>query len=259
MPIYVPSNMSSVDAFSALYQFAKEFRMGQHSLSAGEPPGSPWNAIQIFKTYCPSAYCEYVRGKYMKVDFRKFPEIDTDNYDRHYGEGAAKKAIQSYQKTAGLTMGLLDAYDLTAPEENYDLNCKPCTYFTSFWKGKTPEYQRIDLEKMFTQCERLEEAEKRIEKQTQEVSSSRIFDECKARYTVASPKNNYPNDEKSCQEALNHLETLSQIKTHEYRIIKDLSVCRYNSYLPFLKRCQKESEISLDTARKILEFQNSKA
>ena len=159
MTTRVPDGMSSVDAFNALYKNASVLGMGKLNLSAGEVPGSPWNAIQVFKTYCHRDYCDYVRGKFMKVDFHKFPEIHASNYDKYSGKGAAKEAIQSYQKTM----------DKRAPTGNYNLHCKPCTYFTSVWKQKTPEHQRKDLEGMFSKCELLEVAEKRIEEQASEV------------------------------------------------------------------------------------------
>lgn len=247
MTTRVPEGMSSVDAFNALYKNATILGMGTLNPSAGEIPGSPWNAIQVFKTYCPSGFCDYVRGKYMKVDFRKFPEIDIAIYDKRYGEGAAKKAIQSYQQT------MVNP----AQKENYDLNCKPCTYFSAFWKQKTPEHQRKDLEGMFSKCERLEEAEKKAEAQTNEVTSDVIFDKCKARYALVSPPlNHVGHDYKPCQEALNHFEMLLQSGRHENTNVEGLTVCRYNGYLPFLQRCQEQSrEVFLDTARKILESQ----
>ena len=246
MTTRAPDGMSSVDAFNALYTNASVFGMGRLNPSAGETPGSPWNAIQIFKKYCPSDYCQYVRGKYMKVGFRKFPEMDTGSYDNHYGEGAAKKAIESYQKTM----------DQSAPKETYDLGCKPCTYFTSFWKQKTPVHQREDLEEMFSECERLEVAEKRAEA----IPSTIIFDKCKTRYTLVSPyMRHIDHNYKPCQEVLDHFKMLLQSRSFDGTTVGGLSICRYNSYLPFLQRCQGQSgKVSLDTARKILESQTPK-
>lgn len=246
MTTRVPDGMSSLDAFQALYNNASVLGLGRHNPSAGETPGSSWNAIQIFKSYCHDDYCGYVRGKYMEVNFRKFPDIDADSYDKQYGEGAARKTIQSYQKT----MNKPD------PKENFDLDCKPCTYFTSFWKQKTPEHQRKDLEGMFSRCGRLEEAETRSAEQINVTTPSVIFDKCKASYTLVSPVSYIDHNYKPCQEALDHFKMLLQTTRHENTNVKGLSLCRYNSYLPLLQRCQRQSnDVYLDTARKILESQ----
>lgn len=250
MTIRAPDEISSVDAFTALYTNARILGMGRLTLSAGEAPASPWNAIQIFKTYCPSGYCDYVRGKCMKVNFRKFPDIDATGYDKQYGKGAAEKALKSYRKTK----------DKSDPKENYDLNGNRCTYFTSFWKQKTPEHQRKDLEGIFSKCARLEEAEKTVQEQIKDESPSVVFEKCKARYGLVYPPFNYiGHGYKPCQEALDHFTMLLQRKGQEDVNVDGLSICRYNRYLPFLQRCRTQnSEVSLSTAIKLLEAQTSK-
>lgn len=250
MTARIPEGMSSVDAFDALYKNAEVLGMGRLNPAAGKAASTPWNAIQIFKTYCHNGYCDYVRGKCMKVDFRKFPELDVSSYDKQYGQGSAQKAIDTYQRTI----------DESNSKEKYDLNCSPCTYFNSYWKQKTPENQRADLDGMFNKCEQLEESEKRIQKQIEETTPSLVFNKCKAKYALVSPPVNYiDHDYKPCQEALDHFKMLLGSKRHEDTNVEGLSICRYNGYLPFLQRCQRQSsEVSLETARKILEAQTTK-
>lgn len=156
MVVRVPDGMSSVEAFMALYENARVLRVdGSIQAHAVEVPKSPWNAIQIFHAYCHKGHCEYVRGRVIRADLGNFPYINADGYDKQYGPGAAAKAMASYQKTK----------DPTHATENFELHSKPCAYFTAFWKQKTPEDQRKDLEEMFKKCAQREEVSQRIEKQ----------------------------------------------------------------------------------------------
>lgn len=248
MTAHVPEGMSSVDAFNALYENAIIIGMGKYATCSGQTPGTPWNTIQIFKRYCYNDFCDYVRGKYMKVDFQEFPELDVTGYDRKYGPGSAQKAIDTYQQT-------MDKSDL-----KYDLNCEPCTYFTSYWKKRTPEYERKDLNEMFRKCENLEETENRLQNQVNKINSSFPFSECKVEYALVSPPINYiSHDYKPCQVALDHIKMLLENRMHENTTVDGLSICRYNRFMPFLQRCEKlTSEVSLNTARKILESHISK-
>lgn len=244
MTARVPDGMSSVNAFDALYKNANVIGMGMYAPSSGESPDTPWNAVQIFKTYCHNGYCDYVRGKYMKVDFCKFPELDVNRYDKQYGQGSAQKAIDTYQKI----MNKLD------PKDAYDLNCKPYEYFTSYWKERTPECDRRDLHEMFSKCESLEESEKRVQKQISE--NSPVFYECEAKYTLTSPPVNFiKHDYKPCQEALDHFDMLLEGRGHEDTTVKGLSICGYPYYSPFfLRACQQQdTEVSLDSAKKLVE------
>lgn len=249
MTVRVPDDMSSVDAFDALYKNATVFGMGQYAPSSGDSPTSPWNTIQVFKSYCHRGQCDYVRGKYMKVDFLNFPELDVNNYDQHYGEGSAQKAIDTYRKT----MNESDS------KEKYDLHCEPCRYFTSDWKHRTPEHHRKDLNEMFSRCDRLEEAEERAQKQINEANSNSVFHECKAKYALVTPPIGYiHHDYMTCQEAIDHFKMLLQSERPGDLYVKKLTVCRSRRE-PFLQSCQKEnSEIFLDTARKIVESQMPK-
>lgn len=244
MTARVPEGMSSVDAFNALYKNANVIGMGNYAPSSGEPPKTPWNTVQIFKKYCPTGSCHYVRGKSMKVDFHNFPELNVENYDKQYGPGSAQKAIDTYQKT------------IKNSDPKYDLNCGPCTYFTSYWKERTPEDQRKDLDEKFSLCERLEKSEKKAEQQISETKSSSLFTQCKAKYTLVSSTSYVDHPYMPCQEALDHFKMLLQSSQQEDTNVVGLSVCRSIPFLPFLQKCQKQScEVYLNTARKILESQ----
>jgi hypothetical protein len=245
MTVRVPEGMSSVDAFNALYIRANALGKGWLNPCSGQNPSSPWNAIQIFKSYCHNGYCDYVRGKLMKVNYRTFPELNVKNYDKEYGQGAAQKAIDAYQKT----MSQSD------PKEKYDLDCEPCAYFTSYWKQKTPEDDRKDMDEKFRKCEMLEESERKAEEQVLDTHSRIILNQCKVRYALVSrPGNHVGHDYKSCQRALDHFKILLEDRSFEETTVKGLSVCRYNRVLPFLEKCNEQSnEVSLNTAKNILE------
>lgn len=250
MTIRIPEGMSSIGAFTALYNNAEVVGMGKHNSAAGKAPSTPLNAVQVFFTYCPGGYCDYVRGKRMKIDFRKFPELDVSIYDKQYGQGSAQKAIDVYEKTM----------DESNPKEEYDLNSSPCTYFTSFWKEKTPEDQRVDLDPMFNKCARIEESEKKIQEEIGKTNSSSFFNKCEARYTLVSrsPLGYIGHSYMPCQKALDHFNLLLQNGRHKETNVEGLSICRYNLFFPFLRKCEGQSEVSLETARKILELQMPK-
>lgn len=232
MTTRVPSTMTSVDAFMALYNNAFSV-----------PLGSRWNAAQVFAKYCPDGHCDWVRGTPIKVHFSKFPDLDTDQYDEAYGAGAAQKAFDAYQKT------------MSKPE-NIELDCKPCTYFSSFWKQKTPEPQRKDLEDMFERCERLEQTEKKVEEKLQKPSvQNRFFNACKVRYTFIDMWDRVVGRSlKTPEEALKEFKLFgnSGLK-FQHDNIKNLQVCKYNSYFPFFHWCNtQKDEISLETAEKFV-------
>ena len=142
MKVRIPENMNSVDVFIALYESAEVFGVGAYNPVAGQDIFNHINAIQIFKNYCFNGNCRYVRGKYMKVSFRKFPELNVERYDNHYGPRSAQKAIDTYHKTM----------KKKHPKEEYDLNCSPCTYFSSYYEQVIPAENRVDLKEEFRRC-----------------------------------------------------------------------------------------------------------
>lgn len=252
MSVNIPKDRSKLDAFNALYTNAKVTGLGKLNSAAGQSPSSPWNAIQIFQTYCHNGYCDYVRGKLVKANFKRIADKDSVvGYERKYGEGSAQKAIDTYRKQK------------LYPEGNFDLNSKPCKYFTSFWKAKTPEKDRIDLEGMFEQCEKRVKAEKEAEEQIKHETSEStgsLFGKCKVSYALVSPPVNYiGHSYKPCQEALNHLKYLQQNNVETD--VEILSLCRYNAaFMPRFKRCtEQKGTISLETAIKVLEANTSMA
>ena len=249
MPIQIPEGMSSVDVFTALYRNAEVLGMGVLNPAAGVNPISPWNAIQIFKYYCRNDFCDYVRGKYMKVYFNNFPDLDVSRYDNYYGQGAAQKAIDAYQKTF--------AKPKSNSDEKYDLNCSPCAYFSSYWKEKTPEAQKKDLGLMFTECEQIKKSEDEAKNKFEKSPLSVAVIECEVKYAIVSPPVNYvPHRYKPCQEALAHFNTLLASPGGQNIRVEGLKICYLiKDHLPYKKRCQQHlGQISVKTAKNLLDY-----
>ncbi len=249
----VPDDMSSVDTFIALYEYARDNDRIDHkySLHPGEKRDThltPWNAIQIFKSYCPSGVCSDVRGTSMGVDFRlSYPKLDASDYEHIYGQGTAQKAIDSYHKTMGKS----------ETKEKYDLYGEPCTYFTRYWEYKTPENQRGDLNEIFNQCHSFSRIKKSVKRQPRE---DFIFDECRARFTKLEPPALRTSYDVSCQTALDKIKTLFNLqRKNEDIYIENLSICKqkrerdplFSSQLCYNPR----DEVSLGTAIELLESQ----
>ena len=138
--VTIPKGMSQLEAFQALYAHAEVLGLGALNPAAGEAPCSDVNAAQIFEKYCPKNRCDYVRGKCVKVQFGS-SEIDARQFDKEYGSGAAKNALETYKHIRVLT------------KEEYPLNGDPCKYFTPEMKEQTPQEHREDLDDMFERCE----------------------------------------------------------------------------------------------------------
>ncbi len=245
MTANVPEGMSSADAFTALYIKAEVHGIGNFHPYAGKAPGSRWNAVQLFKTYCRNNFCNYVRGKPMKVNFSQFPALDVSGYDKQYGQGAAQKAMDTYKKT----------WNTLDTEEKYDLKGKPCQYFTSYWRQRTPPSQRKDLEFIFHKCEQLEGSKEKAEQQISKNKPSWIFKECRAKYTLISPGSSISHKYKPCRKALSHFKMYSLSQETPEPKVRQFSICNYNPILPFLRRYREYNDISIATAIKILDPQ----
>lgn len=244
MSINAPQGMSSVNAFDALYTNAKVVGLGAFSPVAGDEPTSSIKAIQIFKVYCPTGYCDYVRGKLMKVDFSKFPKLDVSGYDRQYGEGAAKKALE-------------DTYPLDSSNQYDVLSGSPCKYFSPKKYLWGSQYDRdANLAAMFAKCAGIKAANKDVkEKLSHDAFKSRLFalSRCEARYGVAWQMNYVGHDFKPCQKALEHFKMMQE-RPKDESYIADLEICRFNERFPAWRKCKSQAaKISLGTAVKVLE------
>jgi hypothetical protein len=236
---HIPERMSRVDAFVALYEHAA----GALYKPEARSPGSAWNAVQMFHQYCDKrGYCDRVRGVHMKMDFSK-NSLDVKAYDDKYGMGEAQKAMDVYQKNRTP----LD------PRMDYNLMGNPCHYYTSYWKQRTPAYERRDLE-LFDRCEGNVALEKRTQDRIINVKTNLLFEHCSMSYAVRSPRGAYMGQkQQSCQEGLFFLKRLFSNISDEHSQIENLTVCRQNPSLPFLETCEEQrGRISLATAVEIL-------
>ncbi len=97
MSLQIPEGMTLIQAFEALYTNARVIGMGKFvPLSGDTLPDKLAEVMKIFQAHCPKHYCDYVRGKCMKVHFGDFPLVNGQLYDREYGAGAAQRAIDSF-------------------------------------------------------------------------------------------------------------------------------------------------------------------
>lgn len=242
MSVKIPEGMSSVDTFNALYTNAQVIGKGSLHPAAGREPTSAWNAIQLFQAACPTGYCDYVRGKGMKVDFKHLDEErGVVGYDRYYGKGAAQKAINAYRMKKQLD-----------PQGEFNLHGEACTYFTSFWRSKA-QIIDSDLEPMFERCKKKEEAEK--EAQNQKQPSKLFYGKCEASYALVAPYTHISHTAKPCREAIDHLKNL--LKSGIRDDVDGLRICRRNAYVQFMSKCQPaKGPFSLEVAIKILEASN---
>ena len=122
--LQVPEALSLPETFSALYHAADVVE--QRATFAGKRLCNRNDARIIFESQCDDKYCDIVRGKYMHVGFASFPKLDITGYDKHYGEGAAKKAIDDIFQRA--KEGQAPLYDRN--------NCQPCAISREDWAGE---------------------------------------------------------------------------------------------------------------------------
>lgn len=97
--ITVPSGMSCVNAFRALWENSKPasfFSLTSISDSAAITTISTAEKVaNLFKNH---TYFDYEGGRMLKTNFSKFPELEIGLYDRDFGTGAAQKALEQYNK-----------------------------------------------------------------------------------------------------------------------------------------------------------------
>jgi len=247
MTAKIPHGMSSADAFIALYNNAEVVGRGYYAPNSGRLITSRWNAIQVFKNYCYNNYCDYVRGKLIRIRFDNPRVLDVKNYDQHYGEGSAQKALNAYKET------------MSNSNPGYNLDCNPCTYFTEQWKLRTPKQDRVDLQKSFIECEYFTRSKENIERDIEEIeriNSFAFLKECKAKYTLTPSSVSY--DYKECQGVLEHVKRLLESKNSRNINIANLVVRRGDPDKSSVVNFAPQSEVDLATAYKILEAHLSK-
>lgn len=96
----VPDGMSCVNALRALWEGSEPssyFIIQAYLLQRREQAVS--TAEKVADLFRSSNVClNYVGGRLIKVDFSKFPKLDPYLYDQEFGFGAARKAIEAYNK-----------------------------------------------------------------------------------------------------------------------------------------------------------------
>ena len=95
--VRVPEGMSCVNAFRALWE------MSQPAAFFGNCPGfadvqaqSVSTAEKVAGLFKDRTYFDYEGGRMLKTDFSKFPELDIRLYERDFGPGSAKAALELY-------------------------------------------------------------------------------------------------------------------------------------------------------------------
>jgi hypothetical protein len=95
--VTVPEGMSCVNAFRALWENSKPasfFLMNPILESpAADKVSTAEKVAKLFKTH---TYFDYEGGRMLKTNFSEFPKLEVRLYDRDFGSGAAKKAIEAY-------------------------------------------------------------------------------------------------------------------------------------------------------------------
>ncbi len=229
----VPEDVSVANVFAALYKNARVLGMGIHAPNSGREPSSGINAMQMFSAYCTNGYCDYVRGKCMKVDLSQLPKIDLRSYNREYGEGAGQKAIEKYTKSP-------DRVD--SKDEHKEL-LDSCAFFEREHLEAVPYGDHYDMQEKINMCYNMKTAVQGLSKFIKN-SAKEVFEDCqdcRVDYVVESPPfSRFPIYDNSLQEATSHL---SRLNNHRHRdtVISRLKVRCADQDLP----PEKTSEVSL--------------
>jgi hypothetical protein len=161
-----PETMHPLKAFIALYYNAEVIDMGAYAPNSGKPFDTLTEAEQVFLAACPNKYCDYVRGKCMKVDFSKYPELQTKQYNSQYGTGVAEKVLINHASDPDI-----EAYKPLAHD--------PCSMFTpEHLKNMAPDV-KIELSSMIKQC-------KEKAKSSKPINDYSKIENCEARFMLGA-------------------------------------------------------------------------
>lgn len=199
----VPEGTSVANVFTALYRNADVLGMGIYAPNSGKEPSSAINAMQVLSVYCTKGYCDYVRGKCIKVDLSAFPKIDLRSYNRQYGEGAGEKAIKEYT----------EGQNQIDPHNEYKTLPDPCIFFKRRYLQTVPYNDRSDMQQEELRCDNMKDTVKNIFKFIERVSGDTFkgCQDCRVDYAIESPPINYISHRgKSIQDARNHLDMLNK-------------------------------------------------
>ena len=95
--VIVPEGMSCVNAFRALWENSKPARFFSiMSVSDAPQAATVSTAEKVADLFKTNTYFDYAGGRMLKTNFSEFPKLDIHLYDRDFGSGAAKKAIETY-------------------------------------------------------------------------------------------------------------------------------------------------------------------
>lgn len=91
------TGLNPAEVLAELYNNAKPIGMGIYQYDA-----TAMTAEDAEKYLLGSKYFEYLKGRYMKLNFNKYPIINVSSYDAHYGTGYAQQCLDRV-KNATLT------------------------------------------------------------------------------------------------------------------------------------------------------------
>lgn len=98
--VKVPADMSYVNAFQALWMNSKPARFLEANPELLDRQESivstSEKVVKFFKELNGNYLLDYAGGRLIKIDFRNFPVLTADGYDKEYGFGAAQIAISFY-------------------------------------------------------------------------------------------------------------------------------------------------------------------
>ncbi len=208
----VPEGVSLANVFAALYGNAKVLGMGKHAPNSGKGFSSAVNAMQVFSAYCPRGYCNYVRGKVMKVDFSKYPQLDLRSYNRDNGKNAGQKAIELYAQKA----------DKIDSDNEHTKVPSGCEYFQEeLWRA-VPSDDRFDMQEQADRCSEMQHHMKWFLQYAMQEHGKKLFgdcNDCRVDYAIQSPPINYiSHQNKPIKEARDHFKLLNNPRHNDSRI-----------------------------------------
>jgi hypothetical protein len=236
-----PDNMGLLGTFATLYNKAEVIGMGTMAPNSGKPFENSTETKQVFLAACPNKYCDYVRGKLMKIDFSKYPEIETTQYNRQYGAHAAENILnQSHENTAPC------ASIISRP-----ITDNPCSMFTPELVSSMDDSVRSELSDMIDQCERKAQSAKIIP-----ANKLPKVKHCRAFFAFVSPPVNYiKHDDMPCEEAAQFMGRIEKSNKERGKpgntSIKDMKICGKNGSWG-RKKCHTFDLLDIADAQRII-------